>query len=316
MTLVIVGHERVKDGWTEVWGGQSEQIKLKSKGLFAVSDSVITTSGSAGMKPLLSGLRKVHSIAIQLWKPYFVGSHFRDYLEVQQRLECFIAFSGSTLTATHAINLISEHLGKLQISYARSSDKGPRAYIVQRHCESNELRDSQGLTVLGDDMFTPTDMARLLTASYISEVVEHSINVALRSAKHYRLTAQEVELMRTDFAAGIFCPASEAHRLFIYRMNERQNEDGVLEVYSTKEEVPDDRIAVLGMRERFESRAQMEYEQALKQGKATGNEMFKFLNSAIDEVAANGSFEIDRPSSYKRLYQGSLKKISFLERAF
>ncbi|MET0334922.1 MAG: hypothetical protein ABW190_11670 [Rhizobacter sp.] len=308
MTLVIVGHEKVKESWS--WNDKAE-LRLRNEGLFAVSDSVITSNGSRGQTPLLSGLRKVHPITIQLWKPYFVNSCFRDYLEVHQRSECFVAFSGSTLTATHAMNLISEHLGKLQISYRRASDRGAGTYVVQRHCEYNELRDTKEVIDWDEDMFSPRDLTGLLTASYISEVAEHSINVALRSAKQYRLTPEDVELMRTDFAVGIACPTTDAHRLFVYRMKSRLSAEGMLEIYAAPEEITDDKIAVLGMRKQFEARAQCAYDRAVKEGYSTGEEMFKFLNLAIDEVAASGSFEIDRPSSHKRLTQGSLEKVNF-----
>lgn len=312
MTLVIVGHEKKKDGWASAWGNDSAPMKVRNDGLFAVSDSVITVNGTNGETPLLSGLRKIHSVAIKFWKPYFVGGYFRDYLEVASTSECFVAFAGSTLTATHALDIISEHLGKLHISYKRKPGRfEPGTYVVQRHCEYNDIRDTQEVIRWDEDMFMPPDLATLFTADYVSEVIEHSINVALKSAKRYRLTRQALALMKTDFAAGLHCPVTETYRLFEYRMKERQNAEGVIEVFTEREEVPDGRVAVLGMRDAFELRAQEAYDSAVREGTSTGAELFRFLNAAIDEVAQQKSFAIDRPSVHKKLERGSVKKVSF-----
>lgn len=226
---------------------------------------------------------------------------------------CFIAFSGSTLTATHALNTIIEHLAKLQISYkswkGRSS---PGEYIVQRHCEYNNLRDSSEIVLWDKEMFLPSHFEGLLSYEFIASIIEHSINVALKTAKKYRLSREDLNLMSTDFAAGIYCPRRESHHIFVYRMKERQNEDGIIEVFTEGEEVSEDRVAVLGMRNQFEARSQNIYEQALAQGNSTGSELFKFLNSAIDEVAESGSFAIDRPALHKKFECGKLEKLKVI----
>lgn len=314
MTLVIVGHEKVKDGYSQVWAHKEEsKISLRSEGLFAVSDSVITANGTHGEKPILSGLRKIHHVPIKLWKPCFVGEYFRDYFEVYIETGCFIAFSGSTLTATHALNIIIEHLAKFQISYKSCRENSsPGEYIVQRHCEYNELRDSPGVVLWDEDMFLPRHFEGLLSFEFIASIIEHSINAALKSAKKYRLSREDLDLMSTDFAAGIYCPRRASHHIFVYRMKERQNEDGIIEVFTEGEEVPEDQVAVLGMRNQFEARAQNIYKQALGQGNSTGSELFKFLNSAIDEVAESGSFAIDRPALHKKFEHGNLEKLKVI----
>ncbi|WP_186131956.1 hypothetical protein [Burkholderia gladioli] len=312
MTLVIVGHEKIKDGWASAWGDDSASMKMRNDGLFAVSDSVITVNGTNGENPLLSGLRKIHGVEIKFWKPYFVDGYFRDYLDVASTSECFVAFAGSTLTATHALDIICEHLGKLLISYSRNSDRAePATYVIQRHCEYNDIRDTQQVIRWDEDMFMRSDFAALFTADYVSKVIEHSINVALKSAKRYRLTRQALDLMKTDFVAGIHCPVTETHRLFEYRMKERENAEGVIEVFTERDEIPDGRVAVLGMRDAFERRAQAAYDSAVREGLSTGKELFRFLNAAIDEVAQQKSFAIDRPSVHKKLERGSVKIVSF-----
>lgn len=312
MTLVIVGHEKVKDGFSQVWAHKGEsKISLRSKGLFAVSDSVITTNGTQGEKPILSGLRKVHHVPIKLWKPFFIHEYFHDYLEVYLETGCFIAFSGSTLTATHALNTIIEHLAKLQISYKSCKESNYSGkYIVQRHCEYNELRASPGVILWSEDMFLPRHFEGLLSYEFIASIIEHSINVALKSAKKYRLSREDLDLMSTDFAAGIYCPRRASHHIFVYRMQERLNKDNVIEVFTKGEEVSEDQVAVLGMRTQFETRAQNIYKHALNQGNSTGSKLFEFLNLAIDEVAKSGSFAIDRPALHNKFERGKLEKLN------
>lgn len=311
MTLIIIGHEKAKDGYADAWPKKPPKtITPRSEGLFAVADSIITGAGTNGDKPILSGIRKVHHMPIKVFKPHFVCRQFRGYLTSYFESGCLVAFSGSTLTATHAINTISEHLSKLQVTYSSEIiTPTTSGYLIQRHCEYNELRDAPGLRFWDDDMFIPSDFDGLLTGDYISTVIEHSINVALKSAKKYRLCQRDIEMMRTDFVAGVYCPKTKQHEIYVYRMKERTGDSGTLEVYTEKEAVPEDQVVLLGMRDAFESRAQDTYNQALQSGKSTGAELFSLLNSAIDEVINSGSFAIDRPSLHKLFNQGNLKLI-------
>lgn len=307
MTLVIVGHEQVEDGYGSVWrkDNDSKEITLRSEGLFAVADSIITVTGSNGDTPLLSGLRKIYPIPIKLWKPSFLDVYFNGYFETYIESSCFVAFAGSTLTATHALNLISDHLCNLQISYKFNRGE----YIVQRHCETNVLSDSKN-AIWDKHMFLDRYFQKLLTAQYIAEVIEHSINTALKSAQKYRLSKDEINKMHTDFAAGIHCPTTGQHFLFLYRMQITQKED-LVEVYTKREEIKSDTVAVLGMRSEFEERAQKKYFEALKSGSSTGKEMFKFLNDSIKEVSSKGKFSIDKPSFHMKFEDGLLEKINF-----
>lgn len=309
MTLIIAGHEILHDHYSFTYEDYSESgVSRLEGGLFAVSDSIITANGSHGSTPILSGLRKIHHVPVKLWKPFFVLEDFRDYKETYMESGCFIAFAGSTLTATHALNTIVDHLANLQISYRLSSElDSPGEYIAQIHCKQNLLRDTS--YKWSESMFLDRDFQSLLSYSLIAETIEHSINVALKSAKKYRITAEELSLMQTEFVAGIYCPKEHTYHLIEYPMCTRVNEEGVIEVYTVGREVPENEIVVLGMKSRFKASAQQCYNQALSSGNPPGAALFEFLNSAIDQVSQSGSHDIDRPSLYKKFNGGKLEKI-------
>ena len=66
---------------------------------------------------LLSGFKKIYRVPIPIYKPSFIGMHFHDYRSVCHQTSCFIAFSGSTLTAQHVLNAVGNHLSDLRIGH-------------------------------------------------------------------------------------------------------------------------------------------------------------------------------------------------------
>lgn len=304
MTLIIAGHEQAKNEWNDVWA--TPETSLATDGLFAVSDSVITMLGSNGLTPILTGHKKIHDIQIKLWKPYFIGEYFKDYYSTYLETTCLLAFSGSTLTASHAINLVQEHLSKLRISYELSSGK----YITQRHCQYNVLEDSKSPYVWSEDTFLDSDFAGILTAEYLSEVIEHSLNIAMKSARKFRLDENAINAMRADFIVGVTCPAKNTHHLYTYRMRKKIT-DGVFEIYMEKTEIPPTRVAVIGLTEQFEAGAQAALDRALSTGNSTGAALFNFLNDSIESISNAGSFAIAYPSVHKNYKDGKLEKIKF-----
>jgi len=311
MTLIIADHEQAVDPWQNVWAKSHEgkETKLAKDGLFAVADSVITVMGSGGLTPILSGHRKIHGIPIKLWKPYFVGEYFSSYLSPHFETECFMAFAGSTLTANHCLNLVSEHLSQLRISYKRATTPlTPGTYFVQRHCEYNILEDPKASGRWSENMFLDSDFEGILTAEHIAQDVEHSLNKAVESARKHSLSEDSLRSMHTDFLLGVHCPRNKTHHLFIYRMKAKLVE-GVYELYMEREEIEEQKVAVLGLRKKFEYAAQAAMDTALASGKSTGNAMFSFLNDAITNITATGSFAIDRPAIHKHFNFGKLKKV-------
>ncbi|ACO80981.1 hypothetical protein AvCA_48810 [Azotobacter vinelandii CA] len=283
---------------------------MKPVGLFAVADSSITAPNSNGKQTILGGFRKIYPVEIKVWKPFFNGVYFRSYLEVHYEAECFVAIAGSTFTAQHVLNLISEHLRKIRISYERAKELlTPGKYVLIRHCQRNELEINQGIDEWAEDMFTPNDYIDLVTANDIAKIVEYSINEALTSARKYKIDEQSLKAMYSEFAVGIYCPKEKNHQLFAFRMGSRLNAEGLIEVYATKERIEEGRVAVLGMKSEFEATAQDAMQIAIEEEISPSRKFFDFINKAIDKVRDNGSFAIDRPSVCKVFQEGQLKTV-------
>ncbi len=313
MTLVVVGHQFEKESTFSLENdaeGTPRKSVMKPIGLFAVADSSITAPKSNGTKTLLGGFRKIYPIEIKVWKPHFTGVYFHSYQQVYYEAECFIAIAGSTLTAQHVLNIISEHLRKIRISYKRSKElMTPGKYILIRHCQQNELEIKQGIDQWDENMFTPNDYINLVNASDIAEIVEYSINEALSSARKYKIDGESLNAMYSEFAVGMYCPRERNHQLFVFRMGSRLNADGIIEVFATNERIEEGRVAVLGMKNEFEAMAQDAMKSAIDEDILPSQKFFDFLNQAIDKVRNNGSFAIDRPSVCKVFQEGQLKTV-------
>lgn len=115
-------------------------------GIFLAADSAITDHRG---KTLLNGFRKIYPVRAAVWEPYFVGEYFHSYQSEFQAIEVAVAFAGSTLSAQHYMNSISEHLGNLRITFVKGRD--PIQYRIGLSCESNPLEDPR--VGFGDDIF-------------------------------------------------------------------------------------------------------------------------------------------------------------------
>jgi len=93
-------------------------------------------------------------------------------------------------------------------------------------------------------------------------------------------------------------------------LQSKKNDDwfGLL-AYTEQEYLPKDKLAVLGIRTRCEDKAQQIYNQALEQNKKPSSIAIYFLNQCIDEVQADGSKEIDRPISFRKLEKYRITKL-------
>jgi hypothetical protein len=208
------------------------------------------------------------------------------------------------LTAQHVLNAITEHFGNLRISF--DEPDSPGVYKVVMNCVTNMLEKSTGRWA--DEQFQSENYKNLLKAEEIANVCEHAINAALNSARHYRIDARAVREMGADFLLGVTCPAERNEHLYLYRM-ESKMDNGLLKVFVLKQEIKHGEIAVLGMREKFEKGAREAFSDSLKRRESPAENVFSFLNTAIDEISADGSFLIDRPAFLKEFESGKLKLV-------
>lgn len=303
MTLIIAGYNYVKGfQWTK------KDPALVNDGLFVTADSAITdTRGHT----LLNGFRKIYPLQIKVWKPYFIGEYFRDYYEVHFQSECFVAISGSTLTAQYAMNLVTEHLSNLRITYMPKS----KSYEVIRHCQANPLTtEGASITTWSEDMFTDTDYQGIVSLELIEDVIYHSINTSLQSAREYKIDVEGFNQLFTEYLIGIQCPKTHEYGLFRYSTEIRVNDEQVHEILLSRERIPTDQVAVIGMKNQFEENARQRFHDALEHGDNISGTMFDFLNESIDEMQGQGKFIIDRPSVLKLYKNEKLEKVDFRAR--
>lgn len=323
MSLVIVGYD-----YEKFYDSRMDT------GIFAIADSAITTN--QGQTTLLSGFRKVYEMEAKIWKPYFnIDGTFRSYLDVYNTCPILVGFAGSTLIAQHILNSITGHIEKLRICHVKHTS--PIEYQIINPCEPNPL-SSNGLAVWEDDTFLDSDFTDLTKGETIANSIEHSINHALKSASKYRLSMEEYRAMTVDIVCGLWCPYKNEYQIYIYRMESGTDADGALFPYTKKELLDKDKVAVLGMRNKFDDKAQSTYEEALadldeaianskslaesikkspdlfkpispSKIKEPSEQMYEFMEKSIDEVKSTGSKEIDRPISFRKLDRRGITRV-------
>lgn len=305
MTLLIAGYQfdrAFQHGYA--WhnnAAAAPKLDAKPSGIFMVADSAITS----GNETLLNGFRKIYSVPVKLWTPYFVGNHFQGYKAVQQEFEVIVGFAGSTLTAQHYLNGLTEHLGKLRISCRMGAHEGQQ-YVVLMNCEKNILEDDR---MAWDEYdFAPNDIKNLLTAEKISEVALHSFEHSMRSVKRYKLSMPGLQSLITPFVVGIQCPLSKKHSVFVYRMNLDMVE-GVYQVKVAMSRLGEREVAVLGMEKEFGDAAQAAYGAAIGAGTPPAHPMFDFLCASIDQVVERGGKEISHPAAMKTLLNSVVETV-------
>lgn len=320
MTLIVLGHNLQTpvakllfsdDGEINDPEPTGNLDNLEPSEIFAAADSAITMPSDSGLKTILAGFQKIYPIPICVWAPSFVGDQFHGYRNVHSQYECFLAIAGSTLTAQHVINSVTEHLSKLRIThYYKNDDDGEREaearYKVVRHCEYNRLQAESENSRFSEDLYAPDDMRNLLNADQIACVVQYSIRAALTSARKYKLDQNELNSMRTEFALGVRCPIDNSYRLFEYVMDFVIGSAGMFEISLNRKEIISGEISVLGLASDFKSEAQKVLDRSIENRKDIPTELFDFLTRAIDSANDSENASIDRPAFLTKFYNGRL----------
>lgn len=297
MTIIIAGHYF-----------RQTLDEYEPQGLFVASDSAITAPASHGRQLILSGFRKVYPIPVKVWKPYFLGDSFHSYRDVYFRSECLVAIAGNTLTAQHVLNCIIEHLSQLRVTCKRGTN-GAAQYVIVRHCQENPLLDCPAASRWSDDMFLPQHYDNLMSGEIIEQVVEYSINEALRTARKYKFDEAALNSLRTEFALGLHCERSRTHRLLTFTVEFVSAPDGILRCSVSKTTVEPGVVAVLGLHDIAEE-AQSQFERALATYSDTANHMFSFLNEIINKERDSQTHRVDHPSYLRKFENGVLTTLA------
>lgn len=316
MTLIIAGYEHTKSiDYSQHSDDKKSQYvpKIDVEGIFVAADSAITTpsddSENIKSKTILNGFRKTYEIEAKLWKPYFMpDGSFRDYKEVYETNNTFVSFAGSTLTAQHIMNSITTHLQNLRISFKRHDIDGSIVYTAIRHCQPNPLNTPNRISYWDDDTFLNRDFEGLLTGELISDTIEYSMNDALKSASKYKLDIKEFKAMHTEIVAGVWCPVRKRHELYVYRMESKPGEDGVLTPFTKKSLVPTNEIVVLGMKKEFEEQAKINFEESLTSFVSPAHTMLVFMREAIKSEELQDKNGIAFPMSMTKMDRYGIKK--------
>lgn len=299
MTLIIAGHEmQVKDFNQDQ--SQTFQSDLFTAGrLYFATDSVISRDGEL----LVRDFKKVINIPIRIREPYFIEEYFHSYIGEEFNYNCVIAFAGSTLVAQHYINSITNHLSDLCPIYFEGK------YQLAMPCESRKLLKQNGW--YDENMFLTRHIENLLSATFVSEVMKHSIEASLKRARDINQLYRLFHEYACEFILGFYCPIDHNHHLYIYELVPDQ-EHGVKVLYK---EVPFNEFAFIGMGINSREDIREQFNQQLKERISTSqnNEkiseiVYDYLNDKIKELNSKNDFKIGKPSALFSLYGNRLTK--------
>lgn len=292
MTLIVAGYRQTN----LLWGDETDFVPDRRHGIFIIADSLISTSTTVGRQPLLSEFRKIIEVPIQLWEPHFVGENFSGYLKVFATYKCLIAFAGSTLVAQHVVNNIGGHLAKLRIDH---TDEAEFKCVLRKSCDENNLMKAGFSSIYDDDIFVAEkDYRNLLSAEFVADVVEHSINKAFESKMKHVIDKQALDAMKTEIILALTCPTKGKDFLYKFHFKTRELPEGGVIAYCEKELISEDSIAVIGMVCAYGDDALNTARKAIQDGPDFQMAMRDFV---VKCVRGDRSFEIGFPVSIKTI---------------
>jgi hypothetical protein len=255
------------------------------EGLFFAADSNITQKGHV----LVSGFKKVVEMPVRVQGLNFLGDWFDGYHGFSYEGGCAIAFAGSTLVAQHILNSIRNHLGELKPCHYDGR------YQLAMLCESNKFIGQY----CDEDMFLRSDLGHnhLLSAPFIAGVVKHSIQSVLDRAKDHSGMKHNFSAYQADFILGVCCPETRKYHIYQYAII--PGKTGGAE--ATMEEVPMGKVAVIGMKDLHEQKANEAFAAAVKNSERTDTAILDFLTTSIQDQNDIGVFDIGFPAFLYKL---------------
>ncbi|WP_156120108.1 hypothetical protein [Aeromonas finlandensis] len=278
MTLIVAGYN-------------SQALHVGDNGIFVVSDSSITSGG----RILVRGFKKVIEMPIRVMRPLFNDGWFHNYYGFQYEGACLIAFAGSTLVAQHIINSIKNHLSELYPIHENGE------YLLAMSCEKERLLHNN--VYCEEDMFLDEHVIPTITLSFLSDVVEHSIQAVLDHAKKHDGMKDNFTAFKAEFIFGARCPSTNELGLFQFEIIE----DEIRGALVKKTKVSKGDIAVIGMRTLYAADAQIEFNDALENRESVEIKMLNFVSKAIDSQNEIGVFDIGKPCALYKFNGGTVK---------
>lgn len=309
MTLIFAGFETRVEKFSfskeliEEFGGginRNPEDVVKVDGVYFAADSAITNNN----KTLLNGFRKIYPVKVSLWKPYISGDTFRGYPMESYSFDVAIAFAGSTLSAQHYMNIINSHLNNLRVTL--SQGRGECKFRVIKECEENPLVGK--IIQFLEDPFCDIDCREFLSAEYISSVVLHSLKAGVASASQYKLDEAGFNSLKIEMLLAVQCQKTLEYHLYQYDMN-KVNIGGLLKVEVSQVELDVDKVAVIGLKSKYEELANQEQLKIKKTSDKRSVTMFNYLNACIDIENKDENKGVARPSNLKIYKNGRLNLI-------
>lgn len=273
MTLVIAGHSLQDSSFAGTKSTFCDAV-------FFVADSNITQQGHV----LVSGFKKVVETPVRVAGMNFLDEWFNGYSGYDYEGGCAIAFAGSTLVAQHIMNSIKNHLSGLKPTYIDGK------YQLAMPCENRKFLDGYYDRDMFQDYYLGTNY--LLNATFIASVVEHSVESVLVQAKKHDSMKRMFGAYRAEFILGVCCPETRKYHIYRYEILPNDTEGAVVFM----EEIPQGKVAVIGMRALHEEGANTAFAEAVAQGKRTAETMYEFLITAIRKQNEIGVLEIGLPA--------------------
>lgn len=189
MTLIVAGYTGVT-----LWK------KKNYDRIFFVGDTLLSAEGRTDARErLIEIFKKVRRIPVKIWTPHFdTDGHFSRYLESFSS-SCVIAYAGSTLTFSHMLNGIQEHLGQLRYTFNDGQ------YKIVKHCSSEAIQKNYAVTWADDIVFESRNLPSL-AADFQMEVISHVIRRALKDVSAHRLLDQNsFRSISCQLAVALYC---------------------------------------------------------------------------------------------------------------
>lgn len=297
MTLIVAGHTLEQLDF--------EGIKsTHGHGTFFASDSSITQDGAV----LVNGYKKVYEIPIRVNGVNLLGNWFNGYHGFIYEDGCAIAFAGSTLVSQHIMNSIRNHLGELKPTYR--DDKYQLAMLCEKHKFIGQHCDG--------DMFKRSDYGPnyLLNAAFIAGVVQHSIQSVLDRASQHKSMKKNFTAYQAEFILSVRCPLTSKYHIYQYEIvpgpdNGDASKADSTPAVATMVEIPEGKVAVIGMRKFFGDDASKAFAAAIDAGQRTDTAMHEFVTTSIRDQNAIGAFGIGLPAF---LYEHQGMRVELKER--